>query len=77
MAERGTCKSADCEKPVVGKGYCAPHYRKWKQGELPKARYKTCVEENCLGRQVARARCAKHAGIEIPVAAEAAAAPSA
>ncbi len=63
MADKGSCKAENCAKPVVGRGYCSGHFRKWKQGALPKARYKTCVEAGCHGRQVAKARCATHAKI--------------
>lgn len=57
---RGTCKAESCEKEVAGKGYCQRHYRLWKRGKLPKARYKTCVHEGCRKRQVSGARCEEH-----------------
>src|SRR5215467_7817319 len=47
MANKGTCKAKDCSREVVGKGYCRQHFRLWKAGEMPKARYKTCTFEKC------------------------------
>jgi hypothetical protein len=61
MSNKGTCKAASCERAVVGKGYCQRHYRSWKRGELPKARYKTCTAEGCRKRAVNAMRCEEHA----------------
>lgn len=47
MANKETCKAKDCSREVVGKGYCRKHFRLWKAGEMPKARYKTCTFEKC------------------------------
>jgi hypothetical protein len=47
MANKGTCKAADCNREVIAKGYCRKHYRLWKAGEMPKPRYKICTAENC------------------------------
>lgn len=60
MANKGTCKAEGCEKEVVGKGYCAGHYRKWRRGEMPKPRYKTCRTQGCRKKQVARGHCEEH-----------------
>jgi hypothetical protein len=60
MAKEGTCKAESCDKPVVGKGYCKRHYKIWRGGGLPKARYKTCGAEACKKKQVAHGRCAEH-----------------
>lgn len=40
-AER-KCKAKGCKRPYRAKGYCGTHYHKWRRGELPKPRYKTC-----------------------------------
>ena len=40
-------KAKDCAREAVGKGYCRQHFRLWKAGEMPKARYKTCTFEKC------------------------------
>jgi len=76
MGTKGSCKAEGCSKDVVGKGYCARHYKKWRQGTLPKARYATCKQEGCRKKQVAFARCEEHQKKK-PVAAEAAPAASA
>jgi hypothetical protein len=47
MANKETCKAADCNREVIAKGYCRKHYRLWKAGEMPKPRYKICTGENC------------------------------
>lgn len=47
MANKGTCKAKDCSREAVGKNYCRMHFRLWKAGEMPKARYKTCTFEKC------------------------------
>lgn len=55
-----TCKIANCKQPVKGKGYCVKHYRKWRQGEYGKVRYKICGEENCRKPHFAKGCCAEH-----------------
>jgi len=60
MANKGTCKAPDCEKEVRAKHYCDRHYRKWRQGEMPKPRYKTCNAENCRKPQHDRGLCEAH-----------------
>lgn len=60
MGAKGTCKFSGCSGDAVGKGYCKRHYRKWKRGELPKARYKTCHHPGCRKRQERAGRCAEH-----------------
>lgn len=68
MPNRGTnCGQEGCSRPADGgKGYCARHYRAWKRGELPKARYKTCRGEGCHKRAVARGRCEEHFARDYP-----------
>jgi hypothetical protein len=60
MASKGTCKAESCDKDVIGKGYCVRHYRLWRRGELPKARYKTCHTEGCRKKQSRAGRCEEH-----------------
>ena len=57
---KGTCKFEGCEATVVGKGYCVRHYRQWRQGELPKARYKICSAEGCRKPRALRSKCEEH-----------------
>ncbi len=60
MANKGSCKAPDCDKEVRAKQYCNVHYRKWRRGEMPKPRYKTCNAENCLKPQHDRGLCESH-----------------
>jgi hypothetical protein len=60
MANKGTCKAADCNREVIAKGYCRKHYRLWKAGEMPKARYKTCVFEKCRKKRFRGSLCEEH-----------------
>lgn len=69
---KGTCKFEGCEREAVGKGYCAGHYKKWRQGALPKARYKICTEEGCRKPRHVRAKCVEHARKPAPAASPAA-----
>ena len=58
---KGTCKHEACEKEVVGKGYCARHYKAWRNGELPKGRYKICTHEACRKPRMAQgSKCEEH-----------------
>jgi hypothetical protein len=60
MANKGTCKTADCSREVIAKGYCRKHYRLWKAGEMPKPRYKTCTFEKCRKRRFGGSLCEEH-----------------
>lgn len=42
QGEKRVCKVKGCKRPYRAKGYCNVHYQKWRRGELPKSRYKTC-----------------------------------
>ncbi|HUO05223.1 MAG TPA: hypothetical protein VMU16_08505 [Candidatus Binataceae bacterium] len=82
MANKGTCKAKDCNKDVIGKGYCRKHFRLWKAGEMPKARYKTCSFEKCRKKRAHGSLCDEHfktsrGGEAAPAAAAPAAAPAA
>ena len=54
------CSVEGCKRAYQAKGYCFFHYDKWKAGELPKSRYKTCGKEGCLKKVVAGGLCAEH-----------------
>ena len=58
---KGTCKFEGCSADVVAKGYCSRHYKKWRQGILPKARYKICTAEACRKPRSAGSKCEEHA----------------
>ena len=54
------CGIEGCKRAYQAKGYCFFHYDKWKSGELPKARYKTCSKEGCHKKVAAHGLCAEH-----------------
>ncbi|HKD68303.1 MAG TPA: hypothetical protein VKB84_15765 [Candidatus Binataceae bacterium] len=60
MAGKGNCKAKDCAHEVIAKGYCRKHYRLWKAGEMPKARYKICTEEKCRKPRFRGSLCQDH-----------------
>jgi hypothetical protein len=68
------CKVEGCKRAYQAKGYCFFHYDKWKDGELPKSRYKTCSKEGCHKKVSAHGLCAEH---QANKGGEAAAAPAA
>jgi hypothetical protein len=45
------CAIASCKRTYRAKGYCATHYRQWRQGAYGLARYKTCKDMGCLKPQ--------------------------
>ena len=57
---KGMCKFEGCSSGVVGKGYCTKHYKKWRQGTLPKARYKICTAEACRKPRAVGSQCEEH-----------------
>lgn len=57
---KGTCKFEGCSGATVGKGYCTRHYKKWRQGTLPKGRYKTCTAEACRKPRAVGSKCEEH-----------------
>ena len=54
------CKVEGCKRAFQAKGYCFFHYDKWKAGELPKGRYKTCGKEGCKKKVLAHGLCEEH-----------------
>lgn len=60
MGSKGTCKANDCNREVIAKGYCRKHFRLWKHGEMPKARYKICTAEKCRKPRYAGSLCEEH-----------------
>lgn len=78
MANKGNCKATDCAREVIAKGYCRKHYRLWKLGEMPKARYKTCTFEACHKKRYGTGSlCEEHWKTGRRASAPAAAAPAA
>jgi hypothetical protein len=60
VAKETKCKIKDCKRPYRAKGYCNIHYKKWRTGELGKARYKTCGNEGCRKPLSKFGMCAEH-----------------
>ena len=70
------CGIEGCKRAYQAKGYCFFHYDKWKAGEMPKGRYKTCSREGCLKKVVEHGLCAEHQKKKTGEAAAPAAAPA-
>lgn len=60
MAEKENCKAKDCVREAFAKHYCRKHYRLWKQGEMPKSRYKICTFEKCRKKRFRGSLCEQH-----------------
>jgi hypothetical protein len=60
MADKGNCTAKDCPRAAFAKHYCRKHYRLWKAGEMPKARYKTCTFEKCRKHRFRGSLCEEH-----------------
>ena len=71
--EGKACSVENCKRPHRAKGYCFFHYKKWRQGELPHSRYRTCSKPECRTKTFKHGLCEKHFG-EVYKKAEAAAA---
>ena len=54
------CRVEGCKRPYRAKGYCNSHYKKWRQGELPHRRYKTCCAAECHKPIAEKGLCAEH-----------------
>ncbi len=57
---KGSCKFEGCARDAVGKGYCARHYKQWRQGTLPKGRFKICTAEACRKPRAVGSKCDEH-----------------
>ena len=54
------CTVEGCKRPYRAKGYCYFHFKKWRQGELPHSRYRTCSKAECRQKVVRHGLCEKH-----------------
>lgn len=54
------CSVAGCKRPYRAKSYCFFHYKKWRQGDLPHSRYRTCSKTECRGKVLKAGLCEKH-----------------
>ncbi len=55
-----TCGVEGCKRPYRAKGYCFFHYKKWRQGELPHGRYRTCSKAECRKKTLKGGLCETH-----------------
>ena len=56
------CCMEGCKRPYRAKNYCNVHYKKWRDGELKKPRYKICTKEGCRKPRAKLGNlCAEHA----------------
>ncbi len=58
--EGAHCGVEGCKRPYRAKGYCFFHYKKWRQGEMPHSRYKTCSKAECKKPMFRRGLCEQH-----------------
>jgi hypothetical protein len=77
MAEKQNCRAKDCTREAFAKRYCRKHYRLWRHGEMPKARYKICTFEKCRKKRARGSLCEEHYASQKSKGAAAAAAPAA
>ena len=59
-AGKKACCVANCKRPYRAKGYCFFHYKKWRHGELPHSRYRTCSKPDCRKKVEKRGLCGQH-----------------
>ena len=68
------CGVEGCKRAYRAKTYCFFHFKKWRAGELPHPRYRTCSNETCRKMAGSHGRCEAHAAAKRGDAAPAAAA---
>lgn len=56
------CSVEGCKRPYRAKSYCFFHYKKWRHGELPHSRYRTCSKAECRKRVSKHGLCEQHLG---------------
>ncbi len=63
------CQEADCQGPILARGWCQRHYNRWwrqgdpntvKESPICKRLHIGCVVENCEGEHSAKGYCRKH-----------------
>jgi hypothetical protein len=54
------CGVEGCKRAYRAKGWCYFHFKKWRQGELPHSRYRTCSKAECRLKAVRHGLCEKH-----------------
>ena len=56
------CTVQGCKRPYRAKGYCFFHFKKWRQGDLPHSRYRTCSKTDCRKKAEMHGLCTQHYG---------------
>jgi hypothetical protein len=56
------CSIEGCKRPYRAKSYCFFHFKKWRQGDLPHSRYRTCSKAECRTKTSKAGLCEKHYG---------------
>src|ERR1700722_10605182 len=54
------CTVEGCKLGYRAKGYCFFHYKKWRAGELPHGRYRTCSNPECRKKVSQHGLCEEH-----------------
>jgi hypothetical protein len=54
------CMVEGCKRGYRAKGYCFFHYKKWRAGELPHGRYRTCSNPECRKKVSQHGLCEEH-----------------
>lgn len=54
------CSVEGCKRPYRAKSYCFLHYKKWRHGELPHSRYRTCSKAECKKPTFRKGLCENH-----------------
>ncbi len=54
------CSVDGCKRPYRAKSYCYFHFKKWRQGELPHARYRICSKAECRKKVLKSGLCEQH-----------------
>lgn len=55
-----SCSVEGCKRPYRAKNFCYFHFKKWRQGELPHSRYRTCSKADCRKPTLKAGLCETH-----------------
>jgi hypothetical protein len=54
------CSVEGCKRAYRAKGFCFFHFKRWRQGDLPHSRYRTCSKAECRLKAARHGMCEKH-----------------
>lgn len=64
---KGTCSIDECEKPVLGRGWCSMHYNRWRRNGDPlvagverESNARACKIDGCAALAAVRGWCSRH-----------------